>query len=603
MSPKCRAPAPALSSDHLNAARSIAISETGSRSSGYLTPPVSGPRSMSPPPRTEADDYLNAHLSRRDGRAYYGRQTRKHHNTREYSGEMSPSVRSLPLRLESKSHGGRCNSCGTSSIAGDAESASDSPLLESVRKLKLQTTFHECRPDTKADAVHAQARRSPESPFDEPEVSETPAVLALRSLTMPRSEIENRAPQALRRMSTALSNTYDFLKSRTPTMKPSRKVSKEPEDVQRRRESHGKKLSRQNSYQSRPTFRDSKGLSGMLGTPAAITLRKASNVYAPTPVMSSMAASIISEDIREATPEAPVSELLAFYSTPTLMIRGMKPTKATSPESNISSSSITTETSSTLNPSAQPMQKKSMSIVRFNKQPSVRRFSDPAEATLTFADVYVAAGSFAVEPNSRKDSLVPGEALRRISVVHFKSRNSVHEVIWREDETTSGSSLSSGSRASASPKRHDGISRSGTPSPEERPKSSHVTNNRTKAQHGYLPPSPTTSSQLGKPQDRLFQWSWRTLSSAAKDTLKATELAIEPSRFEYVKSSSDPGIAEERTSPEPQEPRYRRSSTLRHQDLTDIQSFLPLRPRSSTSEWRWAPLVDLNDPLAGHVHQ
>jgi len=585
VSPKCRATAPALSSDHLNAARSIAVSETGSRSSGYLTPPVSGPRSMSPPPRTEADDYLNAHHSRRDGRAYYGRQTRKHHNTREYSGEMSPSVRSLPLRLESKSHGGRCNSCGTSSIASDAGLASDSPLLESVRKLKLQTTFHECRPDMRADALHAQAPRSPESPFDEPEVSETPAVLALRSLTMPHSEIENREPQALRRMSTALSNTYDFLKSRTPT---------------KRRESHRKNLSRDNS---RPTFRDSKGLSGMLGTPAAITLRKASNVYAPTPVMSSMAVSIVNEDIRKATPGAPASELLAFYSTPTLMIRGMKPTKPTSPESKISPSSITTETFSTPNPSAQLVQKESMSIVRFNKKPSVRRFSDPAEATLTFADVYVAAGSFAVEPNSRKDSLLPGEALRRISVVHFKSRNSVHEIIWREDETTSGSSLSSGSRASASPERHDGISRSGTPSPEERLKTSHVTNNRTKVQHGYLPPSPTTSSQLGKPQDRLFQWSWRTLSSAAKDTLKATELAIEPSRREHVKGTSDPGLAEERTSPEPQKPGHRRSSTLRHQEATDIQSFLPLRPRSSTSEWRRAPLVDLNDPLAGRVQQ
>lgn len=558
---------------------------------------------MSPPPRQEADDYLNVHRHRRDGRIHHRMQARKHHNTREYSGEMSLSVHSIPSLSESKSRGGRCESCGTSSIASDAESASDAPLLKSVKQLKLQTTFLGRRPETEVDAVHVQERRLPDLQNDAFEAPESPAVLALRSLTMPHSEFENTEPQGLRRMSSALSNTFYFLKTRTPTTKSSRKASKPPEENERRRNSYRNNFPCGDISRRRPTFKESKGLSSMLGTPATITLRKASNVYAPTPVMSSMAASIINEDIRKPSPEAPAAELLAFYTTPTFMIRGLNATRQVSPHSGEFPSSLATEGSSNFYPSSQTVQKRSMSTAKFNQKPNVRRSSNPAEATLTFADVYVAPRTFAVEPNSRKRSLIPGEALRRISVVHFRSRNSVHEIIWREDETTSGSSLSSGSRTSASPLRQDGISRSGTPSPEERLQPTQGIEPGEKVQYGYLSQSPAISSRPSKPQDHLFKWSWKNLSSEAKDKKSATDPQVGPLGVGHMKSTSDPGLADPRTSPEPLYPGHKLSSTWEYSEVTNIQSFPPLRPRSSTSEWRRAPLVDLNDPLAGRIQE
>lgn len=597
---KRRAPALALSPEYLNAAHSTNASGAGSRSSGYLTPPVTDTRSMSPPPRAEADDYLNVHRHRREGRIHREEQVRRHHNTEEYSGEISPSIRSLPSPSGFSLRCGKGESCGTQSTASDGDSAINAPLLESARQLEVQTNFDIGRSDVGGGDVHSRTQKSRERPIDDHRASQSPAMSALRSLTMPHDEYENMEPQRLRRMSTALSNTLHFLKSRTSTIKPPRRASKGPGEDTRVWNPHDDRTSSHGDNRRHSTFRDSKGLSGMLGTPATITLRKASNVYAPSPVISSMEASIVNEDIRKLTPEAPASELLAFYSTPTFMTQGMNHVKETSPESDVSPSSVTANNSSDLNSTTNPTQKRSISVAKFNQKPSVRRSSDPAEAILTFADVYVAPGSFAVEPQSRKASLLPWEALRRISVVHFKARNSVHEIIWREDETTSDSSLSSRSRLSASPQRRDGMSHSGPPNPERQSDPPRQEENETKAQYGYLSSSPTVSSRLSKPQDGLFQWSWKNLSPKSRNTQPAMQVPIGPSRHTHTKSNSDPGVIGTGTFPEPQESRPARSFTSKDHQVTDIQSFPPLRSRSSTSEWR-VPLVDFNDPLAGRV--
>lgn len=548
---------------------------------------------MSPPPRIEADNHLNVHSQRRNWRMDGGKQVRKHHNTREHSGAISPIVRSMPSPSEFKPRRG-----GSSSTSSDGEIVASAPFSKSMKQGTTQTIFDARRAGVEVDGYYSQTQHLAEAPIDEVDNSRSSAVIALRSLTIPRDDIENTEPQGLRRMSTALSSTFNFLTSRASTMKPSRKAQTKPEGNQTVNTSQRKQSSYQDSDRRRLTFRENKGLSGMLGTPATITLRKASNVYAPSPVLSSMAASIANEDIRKTTPEAPASELLAFYSTPTIMIRGVK---SVSTFINASQSSNTAKGSSSPESSLQPVQMRSMSIAKFNPKPNVRRYSDPAEATLTFADVHVASGSFAVEPNSRKASLIPGEAFRRISVVHFRSRTSVHEIIWREDETISGSSLSSGSRNSASPQPQDDASRSRAPSPEAG--SIQQEENGIDLQYESLSSSPSASSGLGRPQNRFFQWSWGHPSTARKDTHTETDAPKEPLGLSHVKSTSDPSIADLRTSPEPYDPGPIRSSTCEEYEVTDIQSFPPLRSRSSTSEWCRAPLVDLNDPLAGRAQQ
>lgn len=79
------------------------------------------------------------------------------------------------------------------------------------------------------------------------------------------------------------------------------------------------------------------------------------------------------------------------------------------------------------------------------------QYSGVADCAVTFADVHVAPGTFATDSIAKKASMTAEEVPQRVSTVQFRSRNSVHEVVWREDETVSGSSMSCSSNGSSSP--------------------------------------------------------------------------------------------------------------------------------------------------------
>ena len=168
-----------------------------------------------------------------------------------------------------------------------------------------------------------------------------------------------------------------------------------------------------------------------------------------------------------------------------------------------------------------------------------RRCSFPAEAALTFADVHVAPGSFAVEPRSRRASLNPAECLRRISVVHFRSHNSFHEVIWREDETTSGGSLA---RDSTSPPRQGCFSRSDTLGPEREDSLMQKPGSANKSQDSYLPVAPVSTPNVGRPQEALLHWSWGEPTSSARMMNQAMAPISEPRGPVDQTSTSDSNL-------------------------------------------------------------
>ena len=596
LSQRHRAPAPALSPGQLNAAKSIAAIEVG-----FLTPPISSPNDTSPPPRAGAGDDPNEHRSRRHWKARHPRQSRKHHSAYAYSEDVSPSERSSLSPPGSRSQNDRCESCNSLSVASNVGSAAGPLLFTGLKGLNLPSSNYSDRPtNIRSDTVIAKPSLSPALGVEESDTPESLAVLSLRSLTMSRPENENGEPRNLRRMSSALSSTFNFLKTRSPTTKFPSKFGKQPEEGQRQSEptENDNLLARQKSNSCYPTFRGSRGLPGLRGTPSTITLRKASNVYASVPVMSSMGASIINEGIRKTTAEAPASELLAFYSTPIPTNRGKKLTDHTLP-GDASPSSVQTERSSETE--IVPVQKRSMSIMQFNQKLDTRLTSNPPDPTITFADVFVAPGSFAIEPNSRKASLIPGEALRRISVVHFKSRYSIHEIIWREDETTSGSSLASGSRSSTSPERDVSVDQSESPTSEERPPGSQTGRDKPDAEYEYFSLSPTPSPHLSKHQSAPLQWPWRILSAEGNNQDEPLDVMKEAAAQGTARSNSDPGVPGLHILRETHSQNIRRVSTDGDRGIPDIQSFRPFRSRSSTSEWQKAPLVDIHDPFAGRI--
>ena len=178
-----------------------------------------------------------------------------------------------------------------------------------------------------------------------------------------------------------------------------------------------------------------------------------------------------------------------------------------------------------------------------------------------------------------------------MSVVHFRSHNSSHEVIWREDET-SGSSLASDS---TSPPRQSCFSRSDTFGPEREDSLMQKPGSANKSQDSYLPVAPVSTPNVGRPQEALLHWSWGEPTSLARMTNQAMAPASEPRGLVLPTSTSDSNLA------------GRRKSSVRRKPPSfepySVESFPPLLDRTSMSEWWRAPLVDLDDPLAGRTQQ
>lgn len=88
------------------------------------------------------------------------------------------------------------------------------------------------------------------------------------------------------------------------------------------------------------------------------------------------------------------------------------------------------------------------------------------------------------------------------------------------------------------------------------------------------------------------------MGQVADVAARAADTKGDPLGQILVTSTSNPSFASLQQSSDQESSRSRKPSFSK---LSSVQSFPSLRPRSSTAEWRKAPLVDLNDPLAGRV--
>ena len=611
-----RAPAPILSPQHLALARSLSHSRTSTTTPSLLTPPVSGTPNMSPPPQHEADDYMNVHDTEHHHykRKHPRRKTRKLHNTREESeGAKLPQrlLRSGPQTANSNASD--CENCAVENSDGD-DAGSNAPLIRSLGPPNPRNHIHRLQNKTKYEGVYVQtppALISSVAAVDEPD---SPAVSSLRSHTFQVPVRSNS--QGLQRVSTALANTLNLFRPNPAvsfTAVPSHKASKKAEEISRRSSAHSQSLAYRDINRHHPTLKDGRDVSRTLETPATITLRKASNVYAASPIKTSMGASLTREQDYERAADAPGSELLAFYSSPALE-KGPTPSDLPSPESAEASKSPREQPTLTFGLESQSFRRRSKSVSQFNDTSNARRCSVPAEAALTFADVHVAPGSFATGPKSIKQCLAPTEFNRRISTVQFRSRNSIHEVIWREDETTSDSSLTVSSRAS----QYAGHSFRSTPSPESEGSPTRGPTVKTKGTGALLSTVPEPVSMFMKMPDNLFRWTWGASSASLEGTPRAVDpksdsigqvvdatarsadTKDDPLAQVPVTSTLDPGLPNLQQSSDERGSRFQKSS---FSELPSVHSFPPLRPRSSTVEWQKAPLVDLNDSSAGRASQ
>ena len=609
-----RTPTPILSPQHLALARSLPHSRTSTPSPSFLTPPVSGTPAMSPPPRHEADDYMNVHNSHNQHykRKQRGENPSKVHDTREGSEETRPqrSLRSGPQTANSDASDSGLPAAILSD--GDENARSNAPLVKSLSPSNHRNHIHGPQTSTETGGVHVQA-----SPTLTPSVGaldehDSPAVSALRSLSF-QAPVRSKS-QGLQRVSTALANTFNLFRPGSAVTfadVPSRQASRKAEEASRRSSAHSKSLAYPDINRRLPTVKDGKDVPQMLETPATITLRKASNVDVASPLNTSMGASLSCEQECERAADAPASELLAFYSSPASE-KGPTPSDISSPESAQAPRSPRQQSAITFEVEDQSFRERSKSISQCNDISNARRCSTPAEATLTFSDVHIAPGTFANGPKSSKQSSLPAESNRRISIVQFRSRNSVHEVIWREDDTTSGSSLTASSRGS----QYAEHSFRSTPSSESRGSPTREPAIKSKETKALLPAVPESVPVFTKMPDRLFQWTWGqssasiehtpqavdiksdTVGPVAETTARSVDTKRDPLAQELVNSTLDPDLVSLQQSSDQQDSRFQKPSISK---LPRLQSFPTLRSRSSTAEWQKAPLVDLNDPFAGRA--
>ena len=506
-----RAPAPILSPQHLALALTLPHSNASTPTPSLLTPPVSGTPNMSPPPRREADDYMNVHIHDHDHdhdrhkRKHPRNKTRKPYNTR--GSERSRSLQ-RPLRSTATSNGSDCELCAGISDS-DEDGGSNGPPIKISGRPDLPKHLRGTQNTTE---VHVQTLPEQDSLLVALDDPDSPAVNALQSLSLQTPMRSNS--QSLRRVSTALTNTFNLFRP-NPSVSfaaaPSHNTSKKVEESLRRSSAHRKNLAYVDTNRRRPTFKEGKDAFQTLGTPATITLRKASNVYATSSITTSMSASLIRQEDHERAADAPASELLAFYSSPTLEKRPTL-TDLTSLESAEAPTSLMEQPINTLDIESPSFRRMSKSVAQFSDISNARRCSMPAEAALTYADVHIAPGSFAVKPKSRKQSLELADFSRRISTVHFWSRNSVHEVIWREDEATSDSSSTTSSKAS----QHVGHSFRSTPSPESESSPTKEPAVESKPTEAALPVVSDSQSMFTKMPDNLSRWSWGAPSASTE---------------------------------------------------------------------------------------
>ena len=579
----------------LQAAQSLPASKvTTAISSPSLGLFLSAEPSRSPPPRNEVDDYLSVH-----GRP---QSTRKHH--RKASTFYANSV-----LAENSTPAGHSSFFTPQAIGkGNQEVEGhdcDSNLCcnSDVQTMKGNDSFGLPAPEqTTSNGPSAEPSRpelySPPAALSTSiDGKDSPAANSLRSLGNRRESWSGR------QMSAALTRALSFLKAEAPetnTGLSTNSLQQEQETLIPERHPQRRRITIRDVEHPRYEHRASKGAAGMF-TPSSITLRKASDANASLPpyLRSSMTASIGQEHSQIRSSYPPSAELLAFYSTTFTTIEGLIP--FTSSSNDISLPLGKLMQGSRLDKESPPPSKGVFSLPA--KIIDARRSSTLAANALTFTDVHIAPGTFVVEPKSRKQSFASlQEPPRRVSVVQFQARNSIHEVIWREDETTSNSSLATTSRTSSSPPNNRDSPQSGKRSPEAA---------KIQSQKPLKPadPSQTVSSlNTELPKAGLFQWSWRKSPSPPSTTpasdsspraeLLKRELASRPRTERYASiSNPDPIRIDTEDDLRPGLTAEKRSVS----EVQDILSFPSLRDRRSTLEWRKGSLVNLNGPSIGRA--
>ena len=483
-----------LSFDQFRSSQDVPHSSVTTTSSHFLTPPVTE-SAYSPPPRADADDYLDA-KSRPKNR----RRDRARHHSKRYSDQNRSDDGSRHRLLSSSTSalalaGSYSESVGSASPAVEVSSTPETPLIP----LQKRPTYLDQLIRERSGPLEAvpEGRTSTGQFVAGPVEEASPAWESLRKLSQsgPTSSFEG-----VRRLSRSLTSNIGKFRPRFVKSDPRPKENIKAEDFapvggtpnyDQRRKSDGDDRCRR-SYSTGVTHGP-----GSSNIPVSIILRKASVALAlqrgDVVVTTDRQGNSQLKYTQPIESKSASSHLLAFRST-----SSGSPDKQTTGSETPKGDAVPSKEYSG---SQDNWDRENWKSLTSEGEVKTRSRSNTAGTALTVTDVYVAPGTFATAPRSRKSSIIASQVSRRISVVQFRSRNSVHEIIWREDESTSESTSS----VNISPHQAELLSRADSINVHENASMSDDSKPGTLMHNGL--PSHAVGPSFGV-KENIFQWTW-----------------------------------------------------------------------------------------------
>ena len=363
------------------------------------------------------------------------------------------------------------------------------------------------------------------------------------------SKLSNKAPPQPRHASSS-DIAFDARSETSPLNVP---VSKDDLPMPSPALTALRRLSQVKTTRRRPGLRRNQTTSDHLKTPASITVRKASAAFPISQLSNNTMQGIVSNDMEEQPDHEhlqlapPNVELIAFYSEHRPQLTRLHSNSGGAAPAEQCDVSIK-------NPAP-----KSSSFYCGHRQ------SEIADIALTFADVHVAPGS------SRRGSLALRDVAQRVSAVQFRSRNSVHETVWREDEMASISSVSCSTHGSSSPEQSAQFQTISPLQSDAEVSSGRFSRSSTQHSTGipFIEPEHPLSS--GPTQAQIFSFPWGNNSKAALDPKAKGD--VEGSK------KSSPGI---------------RSNSSAHVSFSP-----PMQDCQSSTKWDREPVFGAGSPFDG----
>ncbi|KAL8701100.1 MAG: hypothetical protein Q9201_005091 [Fulgogasparrea decipioides] len=437
----------------VSAASSTPRTTVSSPGSLYLSPPISSPSLMSPPPRHQAEDYLslNASLSGK----------KKHHIRAPVVSKVSPLVVSSCALEQASAAEGHRSLVDSQRQPKDNERSPSVPPAHSIKSPGLLSL-----------------RQSSEAAID-------------KVMNIPSNA--NEPPNPLLK---AVESLYTASNANSSTRKRSITDSANPKFGLRRRSTAFR-----DGYRRRPSKTETKAATPGLEIPATITLRKATGLFqlGATPKEPTHHLAGESGNMREESPTT--CTLVGFGSRPL-----GEPEQVGERQDAINTRKLSTV------PTKGYDLLTSTSMSRVAGVSSSRRQS-LAETAVTVTNIFP---SPAVLASPARRASLASDSDRRFSVVQIKSRKSVHQVIWREDDTSSSSATSSdpisptGSFSSRIPEivENSPLQRSVASSKVGTGNSSPQNSNERTPSSNALSAREVDAPVRPRPEGQMLQWSW-----------------------------------------------------------------------------------------------